>query len=102
MSRSRGNLGYALSLPERAVRAVATGLGGLLHEATQAVLPAWLRLSRLYRPVVGILRIAIELAGGATGVLPPDDIAPQQLAVQKAEDTGVEMAGLLALAWSPL
>jgi hypothetical protein len=92
-----------LSLPERAVRAAATGLGGLLYEATQVVLPGWLRRSRLHRSfVVGTLRNAIELAGGATAILPPDDITPQQLAVQTAVGTGVEMARLPALTWSPL
>jgi hypothetical protein len=103
MSRLSANLGYALSLPERIVRAAAAGLGGLLYEATQVLLPGWLRHSRLYRAIVaGTLRIVIELIGGARGVLPPDELTAQELAVRKAAGTGVELAGLLFLGWSPL
>jgi hypothetical protein len=103
MSRLGANLGYALSLPERTLRAAAAGLGGLLYEATQVLLPGWLRRSRLYRAIVaGTLRIAIELVGGATGVLPPDKVTAQELAVRKAAGTGIEMAGLMFVGWSPL
>jgi hypothetical protein len=97
------NLGYALSLPERTLRAGAAGLGGLLYEATQVLLPGWLRRSRLYRAIVaGTLRIAIELVGGATGILPPDEVTAQELAVRKAAGTGIELAGLMFVGWSPL
>ncbi len=97
------NLGYALSLPERTLRAAAAGLGGLLYEATQVLLPGWFRRSRLYRAIVaGTLRIAIELVGGATGILPPDEVTAQELAVRKAAGTGVELAGLMFVGWSPL
>jgi hypothetical protein len=103
VSRLGVNLGYVLSLPERTVRAAAAGLGGLLYEATQVLLPGWLRRSRLYRAVVaGTLRIAIELVGGATGVLPPDEVSAQELAVRKAAGTGVELVGLMLIGWSPL
>jgi hypothetical protein len=103
MSRLRVDLGYVLSLPERIVRAAAAGLGGLLYEATQVLLPDWLRRSRLYRAIVGgTLRIAIELVGGATGVLPPDEVTAQELAVRKAAGTGIELAGLIFVGWSPL
>jgi hypothetical protein len=103
VSRLRVDLGYTLSLPERTLRAAAVGLGGLLYEATQVLLPGWLRRSRLYRSIVaGTLRIAVELVGGATGVLPPDEITAQELAVRKAAGTGIELAGLLFLGWSPL
>ena len=97
------NLGYVLSLPERTLRAAAASLGGLLFEATQVLLPGWLRRSRLYRAIVaGTLRIAIELVGGATGILPPGEVSARELAVRKAAGTGIEMAGLLLLSWSPL
>ena len=103
LGTARGNLGYALSLPERFVRAAAAGLGGLLYEATQVLLPGWLRRSRLYRAIVaGTLRIAIELVGGATGVLPADEVTAQELAVRKAAGTGIEMGGLMLIGWSPL
>ena len=100
---NRRDLGYALSLPERALRALAAGAGGLLYEATRVMLPAWLRRSRLYRATVaGLLRIAIELVGGVTSVLPPDEITAGELAVRKAAGTGIEVAGLFAIGWSPL
>jgi hypothetical protein len=103
VSRLRVSLGYALSLPERIVRAAAAGLGGLLYEATRVLLPGWLRSSRLYSSIVaGTLHIAIELVGGATGVLPPDEVSAQSLAVRKAAGTGIEMGGLLLIGWSPL
>jgi hypothetical protein len=103
VSRPHDNLGYALSLPERTLRAAAAGLGGLFYEATLVTLPGWLRGSRLYRAIVGgALRIVIELVGGATDVLPPDRFTPQELAVRKAAGTGIEMAGLALIGWSPL
>jgi len=64
LETARGKLGYTLSLPERTLRAIAAGLGGLLYEATQVLLPGWLRRSRLYRAIVaGTLRIAGLEAG---------------------------------------
>ena len=99
----RGNLDYALSLPERTLRATAAAFGGLLYEAAEVLLPGWLRRSRLYQAIVaGTLRIAIELVGGATDILPPDDVSAQELAKRKAAGTGLEMAGLLFVGWSPL
>ena len=72
MSRFRVDLGYVLSLPERTLRAAAAGLGGLLYEVALVLMPGWLRRSRIYRAIVaGTLRIAIELVGGASGILPP-------------------------------
>jgi hypothetical protein len=103
LQTARVNLEYALSLPERTLRAAAAGLGGLLYEAMQVLLPGWLRRSRLYRAIVaGTLRIVIELVGGATGILPPDEFTAQELAVRKAAGTGVELAGLMFVGWSPL
>jgi hypothetical protein len=96
-------LGYALSLPERTLRALAAGLGGLLYEATQVLVPGWLRRSRLYRAIIaGTLRITIELVGGASDVMPSQEVTAQELAVRKAAGTGIELAGLLLMSWSPL
>jgi len=67
--------GYFLSLPERSLRALAVLLGGLVHETAEVLLPRWLRQSRLYQATIGgLLRIAIELVGGLTGVLPTDEM----------------------------
>lgn len=103
IARPRANLGYILSLPERIVRSAAASLGGLFYELAQVILPGWLRRTRLYRAVVaGLLRISIELLGGATGILPPDTVSAQQLATRKAAGSGIELAGLIAVGWSPL
>jgi hypothetical protein len=94
---------YALSLPERTLRATAAGLGGVLYEAAEVLLPGWLRRTRLYRAIVaGTLRIAIELVGGAREILPADEVTAQELAVRKAAGTGIELAGLMLMGWSPL
>jgi hypothetical protein len=94
---------YLLSLPERAVRAVAAGVGGLIYEATEVLLPGWLRRSRLYRTIVAAsLRIMVELVGGVTGVRPPDEVGVEELAVRKAAGTVIELASFVAVGWSPL
>jgi hypothetical protein len=94
---------YLVSLPERILRAVAAGVGGLIYEATEVLLPGWLRRSRLYQAIVAaLLRITVELVGGVTGVLPPDDIGVEELTVRKAAGSVIELASLLAVGWSPL
>ncbi len=94
---------YAISLPERTLRAVAVSVGGLVFEATEVLLPGWLRRSRLYQATIGgLLRIAIELVGGVTGVLPSDDMDIQEFSLRKAAGTGIELAGFLAIGWSPI
>jgi len=92
-------LGYAISLPERTIRAFAASAGGLVYEATEVLLPVWLRRSRFYQGLVAdLLRIVIELVGGVTGVLPPKDIGVQEFAMRKAAGTGIGLAG----GWLPL
>ena len=95
--------GYFLSLPERTVRALGASVGGTIYEATEVMLPGWLRRSRFYEGlVVGTLRIAIELVGGMRGVLPSDDMGIQEFTMRKAAGTGIEMAGFLTIGWSPI
>jgi hypothetical protein len=97
------NKSYLVSLPERILRAIAAGIGGFLYEASLLVLPGWLRGTRIYIAIIaGLLRITIELVGGAYGILPPKDISAQELAARKAAGTGIELAGLFTLGWSPL
>lgn len=92
-------LGYAISLPERTIRAFAASAGGLIYEATEILLPGWLRRSRFYQGLVAdLLRIVIELVGGVSGVLPPRDIGVQELTMRKAAGTGIGLAG----GWLPL
>jgi hypothetical protein len=85
------------------VRATAASLGGLLYEAAALLLPGWFRGTRLYRVLAAnSLRVAVELVGGVQGVLPPGDVGAHELALRKAAGTGLEMAGLLLVGWSPL
>ena len=94
---------YLVSLPERGLRAIAASVGGFIYEASLLVLPGWLRGTRLYTAIVaGLLRIVIELVGGARGILPPKEITAQELATRKAAGTGLELAGLLTLGFSPM
>ena len=97
------NVRYLISMPERTLRFTAANVGGFIYEASLLLLPGWLRRTRLYTAIVGgALRITIELVGGARGILPPNDIDAQELAVRKAAGTGIEFAGLLTIGWSPL
>jgi hypothetical protein len=94
---------YLVSLPERIVRAVAASVGGLIYETTAVLLPGWLRRSRLYQAIVAAtLRVMVELVGGVTGVLPPDDLDVEELAVRKAAGSVIELASFVAVGWSPL
>ena len=92
-------LGYAISLPERSIRAFAASAGGMIYEATEVLLPGWLRHSRFYQGLIAdLLRIVIELVGGVSDVLPPRDIGVQELTMRKAAGTGIGLAG----GWLPL
>jgi hypothetical protein len=103
MPRFFETAGYFISLPERTIRSLAATLGGVVYEATEVLLPGWLRRSRFYQGlVVGTLRIAIELVGGVSGVLPSDDMDLQEFTMRKAAGTGIEMAGFLTIGWSPI
>jgi hypothetical protein len=103
MRRFLESVGYFLSLPERMIRALGASVGGIVYEATEVLLPGWLRRSRFYQGlVVGTLRIAIELVGGVRGVLPSDDMSVQEFTMRKAAGTGIEMAGFLTIGWSPI
>lgn len=95
--------GYFLSLPERTLRALGASIGGAVYEATEVLLPHWLRRSRFYQGfVVGTLRIAIELVGGVSGVMPTNDMGIQEFTMRKAAGTGIEIAGFLTIGWSPI
>jgi hypothetical protein len=97
------SLGFGLSLPERTIRALAALVGGLIYELTEILLPGWLRRTRLYQAIIaGLLRIVVELVGGVSGVLLPNDVTGGELVLRKAAGTGIEFAGLLAMGWSPL
>ncbi|MCU0491414.1 MAG: hypothetical protein MUD01_07500 [Chloroflexaceae bacterium] len=94
---------YLLSLPERATRATAAIAGGLVHEATGVLLPTSVRQSKFYQATVSrLLRLTVELLGGVKGVFPNETMSAEELLRRKAAGNVVEVAGFLAVGWSPI
>jgi hypothetical protein len=94
---------YVISTPERLVRALSAGLGGLIYQATLTLLPSWLRRSRLYQATVErLLRVVVELLGGVQGVFPADDVPIRELAARKAVGNVIELVSFAAVGWSPV
>ncbi len=102
-ARSILSRSYLASLPERTARAGAALAGGLVHEASEVMLPLAVRRSRLYQAVVGrLLRITIELVGGVKGVYPAEEMPVRELLVRKTAGNVVELSSFLAVGWSPV
>jgi hypothetical protein len=99
-------LTFALSLPERLVRAVAAALGGAVHETAALVLPRLVRQSRLYEATAkNLLRVTIELVGGVEPRSPPAaeyEPDPGKLAMRKGAGNAVELGSIAAFGFSPL
>lgn len=94
---------YLASLPERTVRAGAALVGGLLNETSNLLLPRQLRRSRLYQATVAqLLRITVEMVGDVQGVFPGETIPVQELFIRKSAGNVIEVAGFLAVGWSPV
>ncbi len=94
---------YLASLPERTTRATAALAGGAIRETSDLLLPDVVRQSKLYQATVArLLRIVIELVGDVQGVYPPDLMPAKELAVRKTAGNVMEIAGMVAVGWSPL
>jgi hypothetical protein len=94
---------YWASLPERAVRAAAAGVGGLAYETSEVALPPFVRHSRLYQATVArLLRLVVELLGGVAGVFDGDPTPVRELAARKLAGNALELAGFLAFGLSPV
>ena len=90
-------LWYAISLPERALRALVGTLGGVIHESAQVLLPRFVRRSRLYEATAkNALRIAVEAVGRVEPVEPPE------ITKRKAAGNVVELGSIAAFGFSPL
>jgi hypothetical protein len=102
----REALQYAVSLPERLVRALFAGAGGAVQETAQLLLPRLVRRSRLYEVTAkNALRIAIELVGGVERAAEPGEIevpAAGRMAAQKLAGNVVELGSFAAFGFSPL
>lgn len=101
--RKRPSLGFLASLPERTFRVSAATLGGATYHLAEVLLPGWLRDSKFYQATVGrTLRITVEMVGGVSGVMPPEEMPVNTLLVRKTVGNVIELAGVLAIGWSPL
>jgi len=95
-------LWYALSLPERAVRALVGTLGGVIHESAQVLLPRFVRQSRLYEATAkNALRIAVEAVGRVEPAEPPE-VSAKEITKRKAAGNVVELGSIAAFGFSPL
>ncbi len=95
---------YALSVPERTLRALFAGVGGAVQETAQLTLPRFVRRSRLYEASAkNALRIAVELVGGvAPAGAEPGALGAGDVAVKKAAGNIVELGSIAAFGFSPL
>jgi hypothetical protein len=94
---------FLASLPERAFRALAAGLGGAVHETAEVVLPRFARRSRLYEATAkNLLRIAIELVGDVERDAPAGQPEAGELMKRKTAGNVVEIGSIAAFGFSPL
>ena len=94
---------YVLSVPERTVRAATALTAGAVEEVTRVALPDAVRQAQLYQVTMGrLLRILVEGVGGVEGRYPGAAVPVGELAVRKTAGNVIELAGFLALGWSPL
>jgi hypothetical protein len=97
---------FLVSLPERAIRALAALIAGTVHETFQLALPRVVRTSRLYEATAkNLLRVTIELVGGVPARAPVEDEHEpdaRRLAVRKGAGNVVELGSIAAFGFSPL
>ena len=94
---------FLLSLPERAIRALAAGLGGAVHETAEVVLPRFARRSRFYEATAkNLLRIVIELVGDVERDAPADQLEAGELLKRKTAGNAMELGSIAAFGFSPL
>ena len=93
---------YVVSLPERMVRTVAAGGGGLLLETADHILPPVARGSKFYQCTIARpFRITVEFVGGVEGRFPAEMSAPE-LVKRKVAGNVVEAGCVFTVGFSPL
>lgn len=99
----KGSLpGYVVSLPERLLRTVAAGGGGLLLEAADHILPPAARGSKFYQCTIARpFRITVEFVGGVERRFPEEMTAPE-LVKRKVAGNVVEAGCVFTVGFSPL
>jgi protein-L-isoaspartate(D-aspartate) O-methyltransferase len=98
-------LGYFLSLPERTIRALAAGAGGMTKVLTDSLFPDALRGGTFYRVVLGdVQRFVIEKVGDVKGQYAPARSEAEVVSSvqRKLASQAVDAVGLFALHVSPL
>jgi hypothetical protein len=99
---TRARLWYAVSLPERVLRALVVALAGVVHESAQLLLPRFVRSSRLYEATAkNALRIAIEAVGRVEPQEAPE-VSAEEIAKRKMAGNVVELGSIAAFGFSPL
>lgn len=94
---------YVLSLPERVLRSVSALTGGLVREVGEAVLPAAVRRTRLYRTMVeAVLRFLIEQVGEVEGAFPAEGRLAEDFLLRRTAGNGLELIGVLTFRASPV
>jgi hypothetical protein len=94
---------FLVSVPERAVRALAALAGGAVHETAELVLPRLARRSRLYEATAkNLLRVVIELVGDVERPVPAGEPDVGEVAKRKAAGNVVELGSIAAFGFSPL
>jgi hypothetical protein len=97
-------LKYTVSLPERTLRALAAGVGGMSKIFTDLVFPESLRTTTSYKVFLGNMqRLVIERVGGVENVYSKTgDKLPQDMVQRKLAGNAVEALGLMSFHFSPV
>jgi hypothetical protein len=103
-SSVRNFLLYSASLPERALRATSSVVGGALRESASLLVPQAFQDSKTYSVMVRqMLDFMVEDVGGVARSEDPDAPPPvENFVPRKAVGNFIEMAGLATLHLSPL
>jgi hypothetical protein len=104
VAKARKRWRFYASVPERALRVGAAGIGGSLHESFELTLPRFVRRSRLYEATAkNLLRVMIELVGGVEGSPTADPATGAgEIAKRKGVGNVVELGSIAAFGFSPL
>jgi Zn-dependent M28 family amino/carboxypeptidase len=94
---------YLLSVPERILRSATALAGGLLREAGDVALPAFVRKTRLYNSLVeSTLRFLIEQVGQVEGAYPSGTKLAEDFLLRRTAGNGLELIGVLTFRASPV
>jgi len=102
--RAKEQLGYVLSLPERALRSGTGLLGGVLRESASLLVPQSFQNSRTYTVMVRQMLdfVVHDIGGVAQGAAPSSTADVDNYVARKAIGNFVDMASLATLHVSPL